>query len=155
MIDNNTFELFVRLVLALILGAIIGVERILAHKSAGIRTHALVSMGAALFVIISEETISKYITAGVIGVQPTYVLAQIVVAIGFLSGGLFLKHDDHVTGLTTASGLWIVAAIGSSIGFGYYALGAMTTLLTLFIFIALWIVEDKLQPYSKPKRAKK
>ncbi len=86
---------------------------------------------------------------GVTGVQPTYVLAQIVVAIGFLTGGLFLKHDNHVSGLTTASGLWITAGIGSAVGFGLYQLAIVATILTLFIFTALWILEQKVRSVAE------
>jgi uncharacterized membrane protein YhiD involved in acid resistance len=89
--DPITIEFSLRLALALGLGAILGTERIIAHKSAGIRTYALISMGAALFVIISDQALKQYLLLGVTGVQPTYVLAQIVVAIGFLTGGLFLN----------------------------------------------------------------
>ena len=143
--DPYNTELFIRLITALGLGALLGIERIVAHKSAGVRTHALISMGAALFVIVSDEAIAKYLVLGVTGVQPTYVLAQIVVAIGFLTGGLFLKHENHVSGLTTASGLWITAGIGSAIGFGLYAVGIMAAALTLFIFTVLWMFEQKVR----------
>jgi putative Mg2+ transporter-C (MgtC) family protein len=145
MIDPISIEFALRLALALFLGAILGTERIIAHKSAGIRTYALISMGAALFVIISDQALKQYLLLGVTGVQPTYVLAQIVVAIGFLTGGLFLKHDNHVSGLTTASGLWITAGIGSAVGFGLYALAITATLLTLFIFTILWMFEQKVR----------
>ncbi len=145
MIDSITLEFALRLALALLLGATLGTERIIAHKSAGIRTYALISMGAALFVIISDQALKQYLLLGVTGVQPTYVLAQIVVAIGFLTGGLFLKHDNHVSGLTTASGLWITAGIGSAVGFGLYALAITATLLTLFIFTVLWMFEQKVR----------
>ena len=145
MIDPITLEFALRLALALSLGATLGTERIIAHKSAGIRTYALISMGAALFVIISDQALKQYLLLGVTGVQPTYVLAQIVVAIGFLTGGLFLKHDNHVSGLTTASGLWITAGIGSAVGFGLPALAITATLLTLFIFTVLWMFEQKVR----------
>lgn len=145
MIDPITLEFASRLALALFLGAILGTERIIAHKSAGIRTYALISMGAALFVIISDQALKQYLLLGVTGVQPTYVLAQIVVAIGFLTGGLFLKHDNHVSGLTTASGLWITAGIGSAVGFGLHTLAITATLLTMFIFTVLWMFEQKVR----------
>ena len=145
MIDPINIELITRLTLALALGAFLGIERIVAHKSAGVRTYALISMGAALFVMVSDGAIARYLALGVTGVQPTYVLAQIVVAIGFLTGGLFLKHDNHVSGLTTASGLWMTAGIGSAVGFGLYALAIYATLLTFFIFTILWVIEQKIR----------
>ncbi len=145
MLDIQTTELIMRLGLALIIGAILGAERIVAHKSAGIRTYALISMGAALFVMLSDGIIQEYLRLGVTGVQPTYVLAQIVVAIGFLTGGLFLKHDNHVSGLTTASGLWITAGIGAAIGFGLYAMALVAAFFTFFIFTVLWVFEQKVR----------
>ncbi len=149
MIDQITIEFSLRLALALALGALLGAERIIAHKSAGVRTYALISMGAALFIIVSDQALRQYLLLGVTGVQPTYVLAQIVVAIGFLTGGLFLKHDNHVSGLTTASGLWITAGIGSAVGFGLYQLAIVATILTLFIFTALWILEQKVRSVAE------
>lgn len=149
MIDPNTLEFALRLALALALGGLLGIERIIAHKSAGVRTYALISMGAALFVIISDQALKEYLLLGVTGVQPTYVLAQIVVAIGFLTGGLFLKHDNHVSGLTTASGLWITAGIGSAVGFGLHSLAIIATLLTLFIFTVLWTFEQKVRTVAE------
>ena len=145
MIDPINIELITRLTLALALGAFLGIERIVAHKSAGVRTYALISMCAALFVMVSDGAIARYLALGVTGVQPTYVLAQIVVAIGFLTGGLFLKHDNHVSGLTTASGLWMTAGIGSAVGFGLYALAIYATALTFFIFTILWVIEQKIR----------
>lgn len=149
MIDPYTVELIIRLALALSLGALLGVERIVAHKSAGVRTYALISMGAALFVMVSDGAIAKYLALGVTGVQPTYVLAQIVVAIGFLTGGLFIRHDNHISGLTTASGLWITAGIGSAIGFGLYSLAIASTVFTLFIFTILWTFEEKVRDVAE------
>jgi putative Mg2+ transporter-C (MgtC) family protein len=129
----------------MLLGSLLGIERIIAHKTAGIRTFALVAMASALFVIISEEVNRTYLGLGVVGIQPTYVFAQIVVAIGFLSGGLFLKQDNHVSGLTTASGLWITAAIGAAVGYGMKTIAIFTTLITLFIFTILWFLEKKIK----------
>jgi putative Mg2+ transporter-C (MgtC) family protein len=145
MIELQTTELVLRLGLAVLVGAFLGAERIIAHKSAGVRTYALISMGAALFVMVSDGAIMRYLALGVTGVQPTYVLAQIVVAIGFLTGGLFLKHDNHISGLTTASGLWITAGIGAAIGFGLYTLALTAAFFTFLIFTVLWIFEQKVR----------
>jgi putative Mg2+ transporter-C (MgtC) family protein len=143
--EHSLIYITVQLIAAMFLGALIGTERIMAHKSAGVRTYALVSMAAALFVIISDSVAKSYLTLGATGVQPTYVLAQIVVAIGFLSGGLYIKDHNHVSGLTTAAGLWIAAAIGSAIGFGYIGIAVVATLLTLFALTILWKIEVKIK----------
>lgn len=154
MLEPHTIEIIIKLSIAMTLGIILGIERIVAHKTAGMRTYALVSMGAAAFVMISDMVIDGYIARGVVGVQPTYVLAQIVVAIGFLTGGLFIVKDSHVFGLTTASGLWISAAIGSASGYGFYALATIATFLTLFVFTGLWLIEDKVREWTDSPKEK-
>lgn len=132
-----------RLFAALVLGMIIGTERVWAHKTAGLRTYALVSMGAALFVIISNEMVKAY--ANFSGTNPLLMVGQIIVGVGFLGTGLIFNRDSKVTGLTTASGLWISAGIGMAAGFGLYDIAFVATVLTLFIFIVLWFVEQRLK----------
>jgi putative Mg2+ transporter-C (MgtC) family protein len=134
-----------RLFVALILGMIIGAERVWAHKTAGMRTYALVSMGSALFVIVSVEIVKAYAGYGFSGMNPLMIIAQIVVGIGFLGTGLIFNQDSKVTGLTTATGLWVVAGIGMASGFGLYDIAFIATILTLFVFTVLWFVEEKLK----------
>src|SRR5258707_15179589 len=99
-----TFDsaLTIRLLVAVVLGAIIGIERVLVHKEAGMKTHALVSMGSALFIIISESIALKY--AGSAGFDPTRIASQIIVGIGFLGAGSIMLQGPRVLGLTTAGG---------------------------------------------------
>jgi putative Mg2+ transporter-C (MgtC) family protein len=145
MIEPNVIDLIVKLGLALVLGGVLGTERIVAHKSAGLRTYALISMCSALFVMISDMYMREYVALGVTGVQPTYVLAALVGAIGFLTGGLFLKHDNHVSGLTTASGLWVTAGIGAAVGFGFYATAVIAAIFTFIVFTVFWNIEQKVR----------
>lgn len=135
----------IKLTLALVLGAILGTERIVAHKSAGLRTYALISMCSALFVMISDMYMKEYVAMGINGIQPTYVLAALVGAIGFLTGGLFLKHDNQVSGLTTASGLWMTAGIGAAVGFGFYSVAVVAAGLTFVVFTLFWKLEQKVR----------
>ncbi|TSC55063.1 MAG: putative Mg2+ transporter-C (MgtC) family protein [Parcubacteria group bacterium LiPW_30] len=139
---ENT-ETFVRLFLAMSLGAILGLERVFAKKSAGIRTYALVSMGSALFILSSEYVVKQYLYTG-IQVNPLQVASNIVVGVGFLGAGIIIFKDSKLTGLTTAAGLWVVSAIGMAVGFGYYLAAFFTTIFTLAIFTLLWYVEEKL-----------
>lgn len=139
---ENT-EVFVRLFLAMSLGAILGLERVFAKKSAGIRTYALVSMGSALFILASEYVVKQYLYTG-IQVNPLQVASNIVVGVGFLGAGIIIFKDSKLTGLTTAAGLWVVSAIGMTVGFGYYIAAFFTTIFTLAIFTLLWYVEEKL-----------
>ena len=127
-----------RLMLAVLLGAIIGLERELAHKHAGVRTHALVALGSALFTIVSVEA-----TRGVVVADPTRIAAQIVTGVGFMGAGLIVFNDSRVRGLTTAAGLWSAAAIGMAAGFGMYAAAIFATLLVLLVLVVFWFVNHQ------------
>ncbi len=136
-----SYEIFLRLTVAMLLGLALGAERIYAHKSAGMRTYAMVSMGSALFVIISQVVSQLYL--GNATFDPLRIASQIVVGVGFLGSGLIIFKDDKLSGITTASGLWVCAGIGMAAGFGLHGLAIMTTIISLFIFIVIWIVEQR------------
>lgn len=118
-------ELLVRLVLALVLGALVGWERELQQMPAGFRTHALVSLGSGVFTVISGYAFSGA------SADPTRIAAQIVSGIGFLGGGAILRHGGSVRGLTTAASLWAVAAIGMAAGAGLFIVAVGGTLLVI------------------------
>jgi putative Mg2+ transporter-C (MgtC) family protein len=109
---------FAELGLALILSAIVGIEREIKQKSAGLRTHALVGTGAALFMLISKYGFNDVLVTGRIVVDPSRVAAQIVTGIGFIGAGLIFVRQDAVRGLTTAAAVWVTAAIGAAAGAG-------------------------------------
>lgn len=132
-IDPETVVLFGRLALAVFLGALIGLERELAHKHAGIRTNALVALGSALFTVVSGMA-----AHGAFGVDSTRIAAQVVSGVGFMGAGLIIFSDARVRGLTTAAGLWASAAIGMAAGFGLYAIAIFSTLLTLIVLVGFW-----------------
>jgi putative Mg2+ transporter-C (MgtC) family protein len=131
-----------RLVLSVVLGMLIGAERLIVHKEAGMKTHSLVAMGSALFVIISEAMAVKYI--GLPGFNPTMIPAQIIVGIGFLGAGSIILQGSRLLGLTTASGLWVTAGIGMAAGFGMIGVSIFGTILVLLIFIMMNIFEKPL-----------
>jgi putative Mg2+ transporter-C (MgtC) family protein len=138
-------EIFISLLVAVLLGAILGIERNLAGKMAGMRTYSLVSLGSALFVIISRSVIaeSEALSAGI---DPLRMASQIIVGIGFIGAGLVVLKGSRLTGITTAAGVWVSAGVGMACGFGLYALAFFATGLALFIFTVLWIIErDYLQ----------
>ncbi|OGS39155.1 MAG: hypothetical protein A2506_12050 [Elusimicrobia bacterium RIFOXYD12_FULL_66_9] len=116
------------LFIALCLGAAIGLERELSDKAAGLRTNILICVGSCLFSIIS-----RMVAQGVPGADITRIAAQIVTGIGFLGAGAIMREGEHVTGLTTAATIWVVSAIGVSVGFGHYALGATVAIMTLVV----------------------
>jgi len=142
-LDQSMLDVFFRLFVALSLGMIIGVERVWAHKTAGMRTYALVAMGSALFVIISNEMVRYY--TGFSGLNPLMIVAQIVVGVGFIGSGLIFSKESKMLGLTTATGLWVSAGIGMAAGFKLYDIAIISTILTLFIFIVLWFIEEQLK----------
>jgi len=150
-VQNN--EIILRLVVAVILGILIGIERVLVHKEAGMKTHALVSLGAAVFVIVSEMIGIKYGDAG--GFDPTRVASQIIVGIGFLGAGSIILQGNRLLGLTTAGGLWVTAGIGMAVGFGFYSLAVITAILVILVFVVVNKFEEPIRRLSgdgdKPK----
>lgn len=139
----NNGEMFVRILVALVLGVILGTERTTAHKTAGMRTFGLVSMGAALFVIISLVMTEQSLIFA--GSDPLRMASQVIVGIGFLGAGLIIMQEQRLSGLTTAAGLWVSAGIGMAAGFGLYSLAIFVTILTFFIFKVLWVVERRIE----------
>ena len=122
---NEFYELSLRLVVAMILGALIGTERELRAKAAGFRTHFLVALGSALFCIVSQFGFPEGLR------DSSRVAAQVVSGIGFLGAGTIILQRSKVRGLTTAAGLWVTAAIGLACGTGLYLIATITTLLAL------------------------
>lgn len=130
-----------QILLAAFLGSLIGIERSVAGKHAGMRTYALVAMGSCLLTVVGILVAPRYLGIG--DVDPFRIAAAIIMGIGFIGTGLVVHKGEHPTGLTTAAGVWVCAAIGISVGFGLYLLAINATALTLFIFAGLDWVEDK------------
>jgi len=137
---NPQVQIFFQLLLAAILGGLVGLEREYNRKSAGLRTHALVCMGSALFVIISAYSFSNQIGTSF---DPSRVAAGIVMGVGFLGAGIIMHHNGRVEGLTTAAGIWAVAAIGLAVGVKMYLTATVAAVLILGILILLRILEEK------------
>jgi putative Mg2+ transporter-C (MgtC) family protein len=121
--------IIVQVVLATLLGAAIGIEREIGAQPAGLRTHMLVALGAALFTLAGD--------ADAFGADPTRVAAQVVTGIGFLGGGAIFKEGVNIRGLTTAGSLWVTAAIGLAVGLRHWLAAVAATVLAM---IVLWIV---------------
>lgn len=135
-------EIIFRLLIAVGLGMLIGVERVLVHKEAGMKTHALVSLGSAIFVIISEVLALKY---GNANFDPSRIASQVIVGIGFLGAGSIMLQGSRLLGLTTAGGLWVTAGIGMAAGFGFYGLAIISTVLVLFILVVVYMIEEPIK----------
>jgi putative Mg2+ transporter-C (MgtC) family protein len=121
------------LMTAFALSTIIGIEREIHQKSAGLRTHTLVGVGAALFMLISKYGFNDVLVPGRIMLDPSRVAAQIVSGVGFLGAGLIFVRRDSVRGLTTAAAVWVTAAIGAACGAGLIVLGLAATFIYLVV----------------------
>jgi putative Mg2+ transporter-C (MgtC) family protein len=121
---NTPLADWLSLLAALALGAAIGIERELSDKAAGLRTNILICVGAALFTRVSLH---------IFDVRDAHIVAQILAGIGFLGAGAIMRDGEHVTGLTTAATIWVVAAVGLAAGFELYVLAASTTVIVLFV----------------------
>src|SRR5438270_13896759 len=132
-------EVLGRVALAAALGAVLGLERELRDREAGLRTHLLVSVGSALFTIVSAYGFREFLTSGqsVVRADPTRIAAQIVTGIGFLGAGAIIRQGLAIRGLTTAATLWVVAAIGLAAGAGYYSAAVITTGVALVALVPL------------------
>lgn len=133
----------VQLFIAAVLGALIGLERSVARKHAGMRTYALVALGACLFTLAGELLSANY--AGT-ALDPSRIAASVVMGIGFIGTGLVVMRDTaHPVGLTTAAGVWVAAGVGVSVAFGFYVIAVGATILALLIFRTLASFEEKIE----------
>ncbi|TAA21287.1 MULTISPECIES: MgtC/SapB family protein [Pseudoxanthomonas] len=140
----DTWEIALRLLLAALLGGIIGADRGRLEWAAGLRTHMLVCVGAALAIIVSAFGFSEALTQPHVVLDPSRIAAQVISGVGFLGAGtiLFLQREQVIRGLTTAAGLWAVASIGLAVGSGLYAAAVLATAL-------LWIILALLKPLER------
>jgi Uncharacterized membrane protein len=134
------WEIFLRLLLAGVFGAIIGFERTSKRKEAGIRTHFLVALGSALIMIVSKYGFSDIVGNHIV-LDPSRIAAQVVSGIGFIGAGMIIFQRETVRGLTTAAGLWATAGIGLAVGAGMYWISLSVTILVFccleFLHISL------------------
>lgn len=122
-----------RLLLATLFGGLVGLEREIHGKMAGLRTHALVSLGSALIMLVSIDIYATY--RGLAPVDPSRIAAQVVSGIGFLGAGAIIRFPKGITGLTTAASLWVVAGIGLACGAGFFKPAFFTTILVLVVLV--------------------
>lgn len=136
-----------KLVLAMLLGGLVGLEREITNRPAGFRTHTLVCMGSALVMVTSMHLFRTY--HEVVNLDPARLGAQVISGIGFLGAGTILKEKTRVRGLTTAASLWVVACIGLAIGAGLYKISVLTAVLAYITLILLKRMERLLKNKSK------
>lgn len=133
--EVTTVNAIFKLILSLILGSIVGLERKHKGQIAGLRTFALISMGATLAMILSVYVPQEYM--GLKNGDPGRVAAQVITGVGFLGAGAIIQMKGSVRGLTTAAGIWMVATIGMAVGVGMYLVSCIATLLIIFILVTL------------------
>jgi len=137
MITLTLNEILFRLLVSVILGGMIGLERRYHDKPAGFATNVLICIGAAVFSMMSVYSASIY------GGDPARIAAQIVAGVGFLGAGSILRDGNKISGLTTAAAIWVVAAIGVATGFGHFVLAAAATLAVLIVqFVVRALMEN-------------
>jgi len=145
-------DIIIKLLVAVLLGSFIGLERLIAGKQAGMRTYSLVCLGSCLFVIVSDLISPMY--ASYPGFNPAMIASQIIAGIGFIGAGMIIFQGHSVHGLTTASGFWVTAGLGMAVGFGLYVPAIISTILILLILSGLWWVEKIISPDLVPEKEK-
>src|SRR5690242_5726241 len=136
-------QIAVRLVVATVLGAVVGIDRERLERAAGLRTHAMVGLGAALFMVLSAFGFHDILGTPNVALDPSRIAAQIVSGIGFLGAGLIIVRREEVRGLTTAASIWVVAAVGAAAGAGMYLIAVTTAGLALLVLAGLRPVENR------------
>jgi len=139
------WEMILRISVAAFLGGVIGAERDIHRRQAGLRTHLIVSMASATFMVVSAHFVhfQNYVPGNLVSVDTSRIAASVVAGVGFLGGGSILRTGATVQGLTTAAGLWLVAAIGLCAGSGMYVEAVYVTILGLLALTVLRVLEDK------------
>ena len=139
----NDVEVVLRLLLAMLLSGLVGMEREAKGRAAGFRTHILVGVGSALMMLTGVYMVAHY--KGQMDVDPTRLAAQVVSGIGFLGAGTIIQFRDSVRGLTTAASVWAAAGIGLAVGSGFYVGAVATTGIVLLVLYVLRGFEEKLR----------
>lgn len=147
--EVTTASAIFKMCLSLILGSVIGLERKRKGQIAGVRTFALISMGATLAMLISIYVPQVYL--GLKNGDPGRIAAQVITGVGFLGAGAIIQMKGSVKGLTTAAGIWMVATLGMAVGVGLYVLSIIATLLILFILVQLEKFEHRIKIGSETR----
>ena len=136
-------QIILQLFLAVILGSVIGLERETKKKEAGLQTYSLVTLGTCLFTLVTFEIFNIFSFKTNLKLDPLTIIPAIALGIGFIGAGTILHREKETKGLTTAAGLWVVAAIGVAVGAKLYFLAVISTFLALLILAGLGLIEEK------------
>ncbi len=144
--DIPFWEIIIRLTAAMMLSGLVGLEREAKEKPAGIRTYALVGLGAASFMLFSLFIVERWAGAGGVTLDLIRAVSGVVGGVGFLGAGAIIHGQGNVKGLTTAAGIWVVAAVGLACGAGAYVIAATTVGLAYIILLLLHLLKCRLSP---------
>jgi putative Mg2+ transporter-C (MgtC) family protein len=145
----NELQIALRLVLAVMLGGLIGFEREQSSHAAGLRTHMMVCLGSCLLMLLSIYGFSAFVDEANVRVDPARLAAAVITGVGFLGAGTILHTGKGITGLTTAASVWVVSAIGLGVGAGFYFASSVATAMVLFV---LWAMNKLERKYIRGKR---
>jgi len=151
MFELLDLETILQLFLAIILGGLVGLEREFTKREAGLRTFILVCSGATLFTLVSLKLSESLLGKAGVDFDPSRIIGQIVLGIGFLGAGLIIFRGARVEGLTTAAALWMTAAIGAALGARFYFLAIFAAFLIVLILSGFRLIEEKLLRTKGPK----
>lgn len=149
MLSDN--QIILRLTLSVVLSGLIGLERQMHRRNAGLRTHILVCLGSCLIMLTSLYVFDIY--SSIVALDPSRIAAGVITGIGFLGAGTIIREREGVKGLTTAASLWVVAGIGLAVGCGFYKAALYTTVLALVALFFLRYVEGIIFCEDKQNKA--
>ena len=141
--DDPNIQILIQMVLAVVLGAVVGLEREFKRKGAGLQTYSIVSMGACLFTIIGFEFFDFFAGKVSVNFDPSRIIMAVATGIGFIGAGVIMHRQFQIEGLTTAAGLWCSAAIGVAVGAQLYFLAFLATLLAMVVLFGFGEFERK------------
>ncbi|MFZ5559593.1 MAG: MgtC/SapB family protein [Patescibacteria group bacterium] len=137
-------DILYQLLLAILLGALIGLEREIKRKGAGLQTYTLVSLGSCLFTIVAVKMFEIFIAITGANFDPSRIIQAVAIGIGFVAAGVVFRQEAGIAGLTTAAGLWVTAAIGVIAGVKLYTLAIIATILSLLVLIVFGSLEKRI-----------
>lgn len=146
-VESYQWQVIFQLVLAVVLGGLIGLEREYRQRAAGIKTYTLVCLAAALFTILSREAFDAYWIRT--SFDPSRIISSILIGIGFIGAGVIFKRPEKIQGITTAAGLWITTAVGISVGCGWYVISILTTIIVIILLFILRRVDVWFDRFDK------
>jgi putative Mg2+ transporter-C (MgtC) family protein len=144
MFSPESSQVIIQLVLAVVLGGLIGLEREFKKKEAGLQTYSLVALGSCIFTVISFKLFYFFLSTANISFDPSRVIQAVAVGIGFIGAGVIFRQSSGTVGLTTAAGLWVAASVGIAVGSEFYFLAIAGTFLVLFVLVGFGFVEHRM-----------